>query len=89
MNDVQITDNYLGRMADKKYKESLADWEKQLATEQDRNMDLLGDPGYAKSIGLPEKLPQHTIDILKVTMALDKLGPSKPQADVIYKQFGL
>lgn len=91
MNAIQktIVDNYLLPVADKAYQDQIKEWENKIEAEQARKAEELKDPQYAASLGLPPNLPQHTINILKVAMAVDKYGPEKPEVDKVYRRYGL
>lgn len=62
--------------------------EAEMKREAERQAARLTDDDYAASFGLPTDLPESTREILGVTMSLDRLGPSRPQRDKIYRRYG-
>lgn len=61
------------------YRAHVEQHERDLQAEQNRNAEQFSNPAFAASLGLPPELPQHTIDILKHTMALSRLEPTRPK----------
>lgn len=55
--------------------------ERDVLKEQELNAEKLRDPAFAASLGLPPNLPEYTIGVLKRTMALARLEPTRPKAD--------
>lgn len=62
--------------------------EAELKREAERQSQRLADNDYATSFGLPADLPDHTREILGITMTLDRLGPMRPQRDKVYRRYG-
>lgn len=91
MNAIQqkIADNYMEKMAANAYKQAMKAWDKNRRAAEKEIYKRLRDPVFAESLGLPRKLPAHTRNILKHTMALDKLSSSMPERPKIYKRYGI
>lgn len=63
------------------HREHVEQHERDVLKEQERNAVSLKDQQFAVSLGLPPELPDYTIGILKRTMALAKLEPSRPKVN--------
>lgn len=83
-----IVDNYMMPIAEREFNKATEEWEARLESEKSLNAERLKNPQFATSLGLPPDLPQHTIDILKVTLAIDSIGPQKPERDKVYRRYG-
>lgn len=84
----RLVDNYMRNAADMAYTKAIQEWEAKLEMEEGRNAQNLKNPQFAASLGLPAELPDYTIQILKRTMAMDKIGPDKPEVDKFYRRYG-
>lgn len=70
------------------YRKATREWRDELVAEQDRQRELLNDPAYLASLGLPAEMPPEALDILKVTMAADAVGPRMPKLSTYAEKFG-
>lgn len=77
------------KMAEARYLENKAWWDRKVAQSEAAFAEDLGRPGYAESLGLPADLPESTIEILKRTMAGDRHADSMPTRAKVYRKFGL
>lgn len=84
----KIADNYARTMAQKAYDKQVKEWEEKVEAEKNKQFELMQSPEYLESLGLPSKMPRESLHILKTAMALDKIGPQKPEVDKVYRRYG-
>lgn len=84
-----ITNSLLNKLARIDYFIQSKWFEGLLAGEEIKFSLKLKNPCLNKEIGLPSYLPKFTINILKHTMALDKIGHMQPKRSEVYKKYGL
>lgn len=82
-----LTESSIMAFANERFLRAVRDWNASLLQEEERVAQELNDPQFAVSLGLPPDLPQFTKDILKRTMAVDRLGPQMPKREDTYKKF--
>lgn len=77
------------RTADSEYGAANREYRRRVKKAEKRTAEKLRSPQFCRELGLPDKLPDETIRILKQTMTLDKLGPEKPKLSTFYERVGL
>lgn len=85
----QTVDAMARSFAQHMFEQKMREHQAEMKREAERQAARLTDNDYAASLSLPTNLPEFTRDILGVTMALDRLGESRPRRDVIYRRYGV
>lgn len=80
-----MASDFAKHMFDKQVREH----EAELRRESERQAVRLTDNDYAASFGLPTDLPEFAREILGHTMAMDRLGESRPKRDKVYNRYGV
>ena len=76
-------------MAETVYLTDLEEYHRKLKDAESMYDQTLRDPVINKTLGLPEVLPESTINILKQTRALSLLGSRAPSRAAIYARYGV
>lgn len=84
-----VIDTAIKTEVKRRYDQATKQWRNELEAEQDRQREQLNNPAYLTELGLPVALPPESLDILKVTMALDTVGPKMPKISTFAEKFGL
>jgi len=79
----------LKQIADAEYDEAIKQWEIKKEKTQEEYANNLRNPSYCSSLGLPENLPEHAINILKQSMTLNVLGSKYPNKGRIYRKYNI